>query len=241
MNPGNGGYKQCPLATVFIAGSWFPGVVKPSNGSTSRGVLEIVARRARFFPRWAVRDFDGHYLYDRSHRSLSLRVLREPARGPLVVQRGSVCAPSPLPLHARTIPSLLCNFASVPNTDRCPLPLHAPTRFLRYIVASLTFTTDRFVRFVELSPRDIGVPGASMRREGSSERHGPPRMRHFVFQKHLSENTCSSVSISRVLNHGSRNDSSLVPPNSKGALEFYCERSCRFSMVNIPSTDPCVS
>lgn len=55
-----------------------PSGIKPSNGSTSRGVLEIVAEPGRvFFPAsWSAARFHGHYLYDQSHRSLSLRARR---------------------------------------------------------------------------------------------------------------------------------------------------------------------
>lgn len=58
---------------------FFSDGIKPSNGSTSRGVLEIVAGPGRvFFPAssWSKARFHGHYLYDQSHRSLSLRARR---------------------------------------------------------------------------------------------------------------------------------------------------------------------
>lgn len=77
-----GVYKQCFHRTrnLFHLGPrLFSDGIKPSNGSTSRGVLEIVAGPGRvFFPAssWSKARFHGHYLYDQSHRSLSLRARR---------------------------------------------------------------------------------------------------------------------------------------------------------------------
>lgn len=65
-------YKQC--RETFL--SLLPGGVKPRNGSTSRGVLEIVAEPEFFFPTLWSNEERFHYLYDQSHRSLSLRARR---------------------------------------------------------------------------------------------------------------------------------------------------------------------
>lgn len=75
-----GVYKQCRTTKLFYLGPrlFSPLRIKPSNGSTSRGVLEIVAEPGRvFFPAlWSTARFHGHYLYDQSHRSLSLTARR---------------------------------------------------------------------------------------------------------------------------------------------------------------------